>query len=204
MKKTTWVLFVFFAISVGIYPILYLLLDMSKGLLATKPPGLLNDPLWSLAFHVHIGFGGLAMLTGWSQFGRKLRNKRIMLHRNLGKVYVVSCLLSGMGGLYISFYATGGLVTAFGFGALAVLWLLTTSKAYFSIRSRNIEEHQRWMIRSYALTFAAVTLRIWLPAMQISGIEFLLAYRIVSWLCWVPNLLFAEWRIRKTKTLAPA
>ena len=49
------------------------------------------------------------------------------------------------------------------------------------------------MIRSYAVTLAALTLRLYLPLSQAAGIEFVAAYQVISWLCWVPNLLFAEW-----------
>jgi hypothetical protein len=52
------------------------------------------------------------------------------------------------------------------------------------------------MIRSFALTFAAVTLRLYLPASQIAGMPFPAAYSAIAWLCWVPNLLVAEWFIR--------
>jgi hypothetical protein len=51
------------------------------------------------------------------------------------------------------------------------------------------------MIRSYALTFAAVMLRIYLPLSQVYGIPFEPAYQTIAWLCWVPNLIVAEWLI---------
>jgi hypothetical protein len=48
------------------------------------------------------------------------------------------------------------------------------------------------MIYSYAACFAAVTLRIWLPLLiSITG-DFFIAYPIVAWLCWVPNLIVAN------------
>ena len=53
------------------------------------------------------------------------------------------------------------------------------------------------MIRSYALTLAAVTLRLYIPAALISGFSFEAAYPAISWLCWVPNLIVAEWIIRR-------
>jgi hypothetical protein len=53
------------------------------------------------------------------------------------------------------------------------------------------------MIRSYALTLAAVTLRLWLPLSQVAGIDFMTAYVAIAWLCWVPNLLVAEWFLRR-------
>jgi len=55
------------------------------------------------------------------------------------------------------------------------------------------------MIRSYALLFAAVTLRIELPLLIMAFGEFTPAYQVVSWLCWVPNALWAERYIRWTR-----
>ena len=95
-------------------------------------------------------------------------------------------MLSGVSGLYIAYYANGGIVAQLGFTGLALSWLYTTSKAYLTIRRKEIDNHRKWMIRSYALTFAAVTLRIWLPMLQYGfGMEFESAYVIIAWLCWV-------------------
>ncbi|MDL5050169.1 DUF2306 domain-containing protein [Oscillatoria amoena NRMC-F 0135] len=200
MKKFTFVLIAFFAVAIGLYPFAYVLADMSMGLLATKPADLLQDKVWRVAFHVHIFLGGVSLLAGWSQFSRVLRNRNLGLHRLLGKVYLVSVLLSGVAGLYIAFYASAGVIAATGFGFLAIGWLFTSAMAYRHIRNRNIDAHQHWMIRSYALTFAAVTLRIWLPLMDFAmGMDFFDAYRIVAWLCWVPNALIAEIIIRKVQ-----
>jgi len=71
--------------------------------------------------------------------------------------------------------------------------LYTTSNAYTSIKKIEIDAHQRWMIRSYALCFAAVTLRLYLPLfLGVFNMEFIPAYKIIAWLCWVPNILIAE------------
>ncbi|MEQ8425168.1 MAG: DUF2306 domain-containing protein, partial [Cyclobacteriaceae bacterium] len=196
MKTFLWILFIFFAIAIGLYPFAYLLSDMKYGLLATKSAALLQNVIWSGAFKMHIFLGAVAMLTGWSQFSKKIRNKNLNLHRTLGKIYLAAVLLSGSAGLYLAFFATGGAIASFGFGGLAVSWLTTSAMAYQSIRGRDIDAHEKWMIRSYALCFAAVTLRIWLPLFQFAlGMEFNAAYRIIAWLCWVPNLIVAEWII---------
>ncbi|MDN5214624.1 DUF2306 domain-containing protein [Fulvivirgaceae bacterium BMA12] len=200
MKKTGWFLFAFFAIGVGLYPMLYLIIREKFGLLMTKPTELLQNGLWNAAFYLHIALGVISLICGWSQFSKKLRIKRLNLHRNLGKVYILAVLPAGAAGLYLAFYATGGIIAQLGFGCLAVLWLYTTGKAYYSIRQIDIQNHQYWMIRSYALCFAAVALRLWLPFSQaVLGLEFIFAYRIVAWLCWVPNLIFSEWLVRKHK-----
>ncbi len=204
MKKLLFFLFALFAILIGIYPLLYFVVDMSgEGLLGGKPPELFQNHIWHFLFYTHIALGGIALLTGWSQFSEKLRKKRLNLHRNLGKIYVVSVLLSGIAGLYIAMYATGGIVAILGFASLAVLWLFTTFNAYTSIQKKEIVLHQQWMIRSYALTFAAVTLRLWMPLLiAVVGLSFIEAYVIIAWLCWVPNLIFAEWWIRRSKRVS--
>ena len=96
-------------------------------------------------------------------------------------------------------YAYGGAVTKLGFGGLGVALLTTTAMALFEIRRGNVAAHREWIIRSYALMFAAVTLRIELPLLIANLGGFDPAYRIVAWLCWVPNLLFAEVWVRATR-----
>ncbi|MEX0359793.1 MAG: DUF2306 domain-containing protein, partial [Allomuricauda sp.] len=145
----------------------------------------------------HITFGGIALLTGWSQFSKKLRARKLKLHRNLGKIYVISALISGVCAVYIGFYATGGWITSLGFIGLGLVWLYTTFKAYLAVRAKDLGLHQGMMIYSYAACFAAVTLRIWLPLLTLAFGEFLIAYKIVAWLCWVPNIFFAYFWVRK-------
>jgi hypothetical protein len=56
------------------------------------------------------------------------------------------------------------------------------------------------MLRNYSLTFAAVTLRIYLPlAAAIMHLSFIPSYRVISWLCWVPNLVVAEALVRRAR-----
>ncbi len=199
LKKLIWITFVGLAIAIGVYPALYYFADMqSTGLFATKGKELFNNLLWHTLFYTHITFGGIALLTGWSQFRQKLRDKYLRVHRLVGKIYVSAVFLSSIAGLYISFFATGGIVSALGFGTLAILWFYTNYMAYTSILKRDIVKHQYWMIRNYALTFAAVTLRLWLPILiSMVFYEFNPAYQIVSWLCWIPNLLIAELIIKR-------
>ena len=119
------------------------------------------------------------------------------LHRAIGKIYVVSVLISGICGLVISFYATGGIISALGFFSLGVIWLSTTILGFKSIKIGNVQMHEKFMIFSYAACFSAVTLRIWLPILiGIMG-NFNDAYPIVAWLSWVPNIITATIIVRK-------
>ena len=93
-----------------------------------------------------------------------------------------------------------GLATLLGFGILAVLWFLTGLEAYCTVRRENLEAHRRWMIRNFALTLAAVAPRNELPFMRFAlDWPFPRSSITVSWLCWVPNLLIAEWMVRRRK-----
>lgn len=201
-NKVAWVVFVFLAIGIGLYPLIYIFATEDFGLLMNKSNELLASTLWKTAFYGHISFGGLALLVGWSQFVKKWRSKHLKWHRNIGKVYVLSALISGLCGVYLGFYATGGLVSSLGFISLGVIWLFTTLRAYIAVKNKDLSLHQGLMIYSYAACFAAVTLRIWLPLLTIIFGEFLLAYKIVAWLCWLPNMVFAYfWVQRKGLTI---
>jgi len=202
LNRISWVIAAILAIAIGIYPIIYLLIDMeTNGLLSSKGQELLSSTTYNLGFFTHISLGGLALLVGWTQFSKKWRTKQLKAHRNLGKTYIISVLLSGLAGLYIAFHASGGLGTKLGFGLLAILWLITTIAAFISIKNKSIIAHQKWMIRSYALCFAAVTLRLWMPILPtIFDLDFSESYAIISWLCWVPNLIFAEILVARVKS----
>ena len=196
MKKLAWFFFVFFAIGVGLYPILYFLVDARIGLLSQKSNELLESQIWWAAFYAHISFGAITLFTGWSQFSKKIRAKRIRLHRILGKIYLGAVMFGGVAGFYLAIHSEGGIIANFGFGAMALAWLATSTLAYLSIRKREIDEHRAWMMRSYALAFAAVTLRLYLPTFEIFfGMGFDESYTIISWLCWVPNLFVAQYFI---------
>lgn len=198
LKKILWIVIVILTVIVGLYPLSYLLFDMSNGLLGDKSKELLVSSHWNISFYTHISFGGIALLIGWTQFSKKFRVKKMRLHRTVGKTYILSILLSGITGLYISFYASGEIVAKLGFATLSILWLSTILLAYTSILKKKIETHRRWMIRNYALTFAAVTLRLWSPLLEaVAQPNWMDSYTIVAWLAWVPNLIFAQILIRR-------
>jgi len=196
-NKVAWFVFVFLAILVGLYPLLYFVIDREFGLLASKSDSLLSNVFWNIGFYGHILLGGLALLIGWVQFSKKLRNANLKRHRNIGKVYVIAAIISGICSIYIGFYATGGLISSLGFISLGIVWLYTTIKAYLAVKDGDLQLHQGMMIYSYAACFAAVTLRIWLPLLTIAFGDFEVAYRIVAWLCWVPNIIFAYFWVHR-------
>jgi len=146
-----------------------------------------------IGIHGHIAAAAIALALGPFQFSTRLRRSFQNVHRWSGRVYLVCVLVGGLFGLYVSQFAAGGVVARSGFAALAICWLYSAARAFFAIRHGAIQKHRKWMVRNFALTFAAVTLRIYLPLSGAAGIEFATAYPIIAWLCWVPNLLIAEW-----------
>jgi uncharacterized membrane protein len=199
IRHLLWVLFAVLSILIGIYPLIYLFVEGNFGFLSTKPLAVLESMTWNIGFYTHIFFGGTSLLVGWTQFSSKLRKKSIQLHRNFGKVYLICAIPSGLSGLFLANYANGGWVSSAGFGSLALVWLTATLIAYSAIRAKNIKRHQTWMILSFAACFAAVTLRLWLPVLTAMTSDAITAYRMVAWLCWVPNLLVALMIIRYSR-----
>jgi hypothetical protein len=140
----------------------------------------------------HVVFSAVALLTGPLQFFPGLRQHR-RLHRALGYVYFTGVIGGGLAGFSTAFISYGGLVAHYGFGLLALAWLWTGVAALQAARRRDFARHELWATRSFALTFAAVTLRLYLGLFPAFGLHFDDYYPVVSWLCWVPNILLVEW-----------
>ncbi|MEM7372994.1 MAG: DUF2306 domain-containing protein [Bacteroidota bacterium] len=197
MKAIIWIIFGGLCVIFSTYPVQYFLAEEPIALLSSKSPELLSSLRYNISFYAHITFGGIALLIGWLQFSKKLRATYLNLHRLIGKLYVAAVLISGPFGFYIGFFATGGLSPKLGFTIGAVLWVVLTYLAYASIRKGNIAAHKAYMIYSYAGTFGAVTLRLWLPILMAIFGSFTEAYQVVAWLSWLPNLIIAWFIIRR-------
>lgn len=150
--------------------------------------------VWRIAFFVHVFTSLLALLAGFTQFSKKLLQQKPKLHRALGYTYVINVLMvTGPAGLLMSFYANGGISSRIAFVLLSSLWISTTALALYKAIKKDIRAHRFFMIRSYALTLSAVTLRIWKVLLanytQVPPMD---RYRIIAWLGWTLNLLVAE------------
>jgi hypothetical protein len=161
--------------------------------------GIIHIKIWRWAFYTHISTSLVVLVSGAFQFVRPLMLHKRQLHRNLGKLYVVLVLFfSGPSGLIMGYYGNGGVPAEISFMIQAMLWIIFTYLAYYYIRKKNLRLHTRFMIMSYALTLAAITLRSYaflLPHFtNLQGKE---AYIFLAWSSWVPNLIVAEILIRK-------
>lgn len=188
----------FLALLIGAYALMfYGSLDGIKeqGLAAEK----VSVPdLWYTVLWAHAISAGIALAIGWLQFIQRLRYRTPAFHHMIGYIYSFMIVIGGLTGLYLAFYSNGGLIAQIGFSTLSVLWLFTLFRGLKSIiTDRDPVEHGRWMKRNYALSCAAITLRIYtaLAAVLFGLTDTNDTFIVIAWLAWVPNLLLAEYLI---------
>jgi uncharacterized membrane protein len=177
------------SVGVGLYGLSYL---SGHG----APPGVAGNRAGLGWLVVHASCAGAALVLGPWQFFAGVRLRRPVVHRWIGRSYVALCLVGGVSGAMLAWNTTAGDVARSGFSLLAISWVTTTSLGYLAARRRDFVSHRRWMIRSFALTFAAVTLRLYMPLSVGSGLSLAVTYPLIAWACWVPNLAVAEAWIR--------
>lgn len=196
-----WGLMAFLSVGVGLYGLAFLVLGFEAFGEEVRSNGF-NQVVSPYGLLAHATAAGLALAIGPFQFVRGLRAKRPKLHRWMGRTYVAACVVGGVAGGLIAPFTFAGPIAGAGFFLLALAWLWTTLQAYRRAVARDFADHERWMIRSFSLAFAAVTLRIYLPISGISGLPFLESYIAIAWLAWVPNLIAAELYIRARHPVA--
>lgn len=175
---------------------LYIPIQTDVAFLQLKQP-YIHITSWRIAFFVHVFSSLFALLAGFTQFSKWLLRNRPKLHRALGYTYVINVLMiTGPAGLLMSFYANGGISSRIAFVLLSVLWIAFTGIALYKAVKKQFKAHRIFMIRSYALTLSAVTLRVWKVLFaNFTDIPPMDRYRIIAWLGWTLNLLLAEWLI---------
>jgi uncharacterized membrane protein HdeD (DUF308 family) len=201
-RRIPWLVVLLTSLAIAVYsPLQYAggtlesLGDTAQaGTYANRPPAV------QIAFYTHIAFAGLALLVGGFQFSHRLRRRSPAAHRWVGRTYAVSVFVGGAAAFVMSFFSSVAFLGFFGFGTLAVLWVWTTYRGWRSARERDMASHQAWMIRSFALSYAAPTLRMWLLLLTVVQLPFGIdeavleanAYAPVAFLCWLPNVVVAE------------
>jgi uncharacterized membrane protein len=152
---------------------------------------------WS--FYLHIFSSLLILAAGLTQFSSNILQRVPIIHRWIGKIYTFGILIiSAPAALVMSFYANGGWIAKPSFILLSLLWWYTTWQGYQAIRRKAIQEHRIWMLRSYALTFSAITLRLMQAGFAAyTDLDLDTTYQIVSWASWMINLLIAEYVLKQ-------
>ena len=172
----------------------YLNFDPDYGFLKIKSVAVASGKYLPF-YYLHVLFGGLILIAGFIQVSKWFRSKWISVHRKVGYFYVIGILfLAAPGGLGMSFFVDRGPAVLLSFLLQVSLWFYFTLIAFIKIKSKDVVAHELWMWRSFSLTLAAITLRAYI---FFSSFHFDLsqpiAYAIIAWSSWVPNLLLVEY-----------
>jgi len=178
------------AFAVGVWSLRYVLPGMPA---AASLDNLSSD---RTAFLVHAVSASVALLLGPLQFIGALR-RRPGLHRAVGWGTVTAVMVAWGSSIPMAMHAQAGTIASAGFLVLGLSWGATTTLGVLRARQRRFSGHRRWMVRSFALTAAAVSLRLELGFISVVGIPFEQGYPVIAWACWIPNLVVAEWLLRR-------
>jgi hypothetical protein len=187
----------FFAVLMCAKVLPYLSFERMVHFLSTKTNETLDNPVFRKGFYVHIISSAVVLLSGIPQFSTFVIHRWPGVHRWSGMVYVLGLLaLAAPSGLVLAWYANGGLPAKTGFGLQCIVWWLCTWMAYRKILQEDYRAHIVWMIRSFAVTLAALSLRSETYALHYffhtKPIE---TYVTITWISWTGNLLIAEFLI---------
>ena len=169
-----------------------------------SPPGVILANAFAKPFlPLHVIGGVTALAVGPLQFVRRIRERVPAFHRATGKIYAAACAVGAPAGFMLAIGTKAGPIAALGFAIPAVLWPIFTFAGIRHAIGGRFAEHRAWMIRSYAVTANAITLRVMLPAAGLMGIPFLPAYQVIAWLGWIVNLGAAElYLMHRTRSAA--
>ena len=188
--KFLWLVLALFALENALGALRYLLPHVPF------PAEIDNFGQRRLALSLHALGGAIALLAGPLQFVPPFRESNWTRHRLLGWIYCSAALLGWCSSLWIAPHSQTGWVASSGFLTLGAAWIVATALAVRFILRGDAIRHRCWMIRSYALTAAAITLRIYLPLSHALNVPFSIGYPAIAWLCWIPNALAVEVYLR--------
>lgn len=149
-------------------------------------------PMWG-----HLVFAPVALALAPFQLAARLRGAYPRIHRVMGYTYALSVLLAGLASLTMLPQFQGTTWALVGFALLAALWIGFTATGISLAIKGDYRRHRIWMLRSVALTFAAVTLRLIMPLLMAAGWSLLETYNVTAWASWVINLAVVEYSLRR-------
>jgi uncharacterized membrane protein len=167
--------------------------------LAEPPEPIVANAFATPFLPIHVAASVVALLLGPLQFVRRVRTRRPGFHRATGRLYVIGCAIGAPTGVVLALGSTAGPMVNVGFAIPGVLCAVFTWLGWRAAVERRFDDHRDWMLRSYGMIAAAITLRLLIPAAAFLEIDFLAAYRVNSWTAWIINLLVIEYAIRRQR-----
>jgi len=165
-----------------------------------------------LAMTAHLATGAIILLLGPIQLIAAVRNRWPALHRWIGRLYVFTSAVAGVGGL--GFILTKGTIGGWrmnlGFGLYGALMIVAAVETYRHARARHFDVHRTWAVRLFALAIGSWLYRmdygLWLTAAPHHiwhRSDFHGPFDVVmSFFFYVPNLVVAELFLRARSAFA--
>lgn len=198
LRAAAFAVFALLCVAVAGWAFAYLYLDIQPGnaFQARFAQSGLDVPL-------HFFAAGLALALSPLQLAAAVRRRMPALHRTGGWLYAAGVLVAGLAGLSLATRAHGGIASGSGFALLSVVWIAATATGIGHAVAGNTAAHRRWMCRSVAMTFAAVTLRLGLGlGVGVLDLPFTPVYIATAWGSWTLNLALCELWLRRGEWLS--
>jgi hypothetical protein len=199
-KAIIWqILFTVFFILMLNITLKYISFDSDSAFLQIKQTEVNGISPYLFIFYTHVFTAIFTLFAGFTQFNASILKAKTNIHHFVGKLYVfVVLLLAAPSGLFIGLFANGGFYAKVSFVTLSILWFYFTLKGFLSIKNKHIATHKAFMLRSFALAFSSITLRLWkVILVYLFHPAPMDVYQIISWLGWIPNLVLIEYFIFK-------
>ncbi len=191
-RWTTKAMFAALALAVAAYAFTFLSRPFETG-----NPFAAQFAISGMDVPLHFFIAGLALVLAPVQLSARLRRRWPALHRLCGWLYVASILVGSITGFSLALHAQGGIPSRASFILMSLLWPCLTGIGIWRAIAGDITGHRRWMCRSVALTYSAVTLRLILGiGFGALHLPFIPVYIAAAWLGWSINLAVCELILR--------
>jgi hypothetical protein len=187
-----WVPILYFTVLITMSSVPYFSFSHEVGILPEKSFAL-NDPIWRIAFYIHVGLGLPSLILGIPQLSRWLLKLRRDLHQKIGRWYIAIVNYAvAPTGMYMAFYAKFGFWSGLGFFTMGLFMMWFNWKGIRAIRNKDLDGHVAWMTRSYAVATSALTFRIYHILFAMLGMAYQENYIISVWLSLIGNMWLGE------------
>lgn len=162
--------------------------------------------------YLHIAPGVVYLLGAPLQLSRRFRTRHYGVHRRLGRVLLSCAIVAGLFALLFGVpHAWGGAPEAAATVLFGSWFLACLGLAFRAIRSKNVRQHRRWMIRAFAVGIGIGTIRIWVGIFE--GVEQAVSggtspatpdpvmFGIAFWLAFTMHVVLGEWWLRRAPAL---
>jgi hypothetical protein len=171
----------------------YFSFNPNAGFLEFKQ-AVVGKKIWRIAFYTHVFSCFVCLFAGFTQFSKWILTRFPKVHKSAGRIYFFNIVLINFPvGLVLAVYANGNLPGKIAFILLDFLWLYFSIAGIYYIRKGEILKHSQFMIRSYAMTLTALSLRLCKFIMsKYSGWSYDSVYIFDAWTALTFNLLIGE------------